>query len=151
MNGVGTSAAWRKHGRKHLGSGKKRHPDPEKDEKLSNPRNDTTSGSPPGGLAGYGLAALSALWSGKQAAIALVLERIHRRHLRLTRHKRLATLSELRRPGTLSEGTGDMIRRNILLLAALLFRDHCDVATLPAAASEALDRTNYPHLDEASR
>jgi hypothetical protein len=32
MNGVGTSAAWRKHGRKHLGSGKKRHP--EKDEKL---------------------------------------------------------------------------------------------------------------------
>jgi hypothetical protein len=42
-------------------------------------------------------------------------------------------LAELRRRGSVSKVTGDAIVRNVLMLAASLFRDHPDVPKLPGA------------------
>lgn len=44
-------------------------------------------------------------------------------------------LAELRRRGSLSKATGDALVRNILMLAALLFKAHPDVSKLPGVAT----------------
>jgi len=42
-------------------------------------------------------------------------------------------LAELRKPGAISKETGEVIVRNVLTLAALLFKAHPDVAGIPTA------------------
>ncbi len=54
--------------------------------------------------------------------------------IRETAHSFLPSqLSELRRSGPISKETGEVIVRNILILAALLFKAHPDVASIPTA------------------